>query len=223
MQGSTFASDATSLPEYGNNGWQSGQSSTDALSVNDHTAESELSEYELKKQQTQFGDPNITTMMLSEQEERSFDDWLLLGSQYSYEARREFSGGGYMMFNLWRGSAITKIYNRERALATSKTATNIAEDVATGGSTYTKSSLKLGQEIHKAYKSADVLKNIRIKEFRLPSGKRIDFIDFEKKIIYELKPNNPRQINAGHKQLDRYLQEVESIYGPGWKTVLDVY
>jgi len=47
--------------------------------------------------------------------------------------------------------------------------------------------------MHKAYKAADLLDGIRIKEFQLPSGKRIDFIDLEKRIIYELKPNVPVQ------------------------------
>ncbi|MDT3368956.1 MAG: hypothetical protein LIR40_09965 [Bacteroidota bacterium] len=42
---------------------------------------------------------------------------------------------------------------------------------------------------------------VRIKEYMLPSRKRIDFIDLEKKIIYELKPNNPRAIKQGDKQL----------------------
>lgn len=35
------------------------------------------------------------------------------------------------------------------------------------------------------------------KEYGLPSGKRIDFIDIENKTIYELKPNNPVQIRKG--------------------------
>ncbi|MFZ5351083.1 MAG: peptidoglycan-binding protein, partial [Bacillota bacterium] len=88
---------------------------------------------------------------------------------------------------------------------------------------YTKSSLKMGQEKHKAYK-ADIADNItKFKEFRLPSGKRIDYIDFETKTIYELKPYNPNGIKSGTKQLDGYLKEVESIYGDGWKTVLDTY
>lgn len=47
------------------------------------------------------------------------------------------------------------------------------------------------------------------KEYRLPSGKRIDFIDIENKTIYELKPNNPTQIKKGKKQLEGYLEEVE--------------
>ena len=106
--------------------------------------------------------------------------------------------------------------------AVEKSGVSVGEAARTG-TQFTKSSLKLGQQMHKAYKSGNVLKNVRVKEFRLPSGKRIDFIDFEKKIIYELKPNNPRQIRAGYKQLNGYLQEVESIYGSGWKTVLDLY
>ena len=45
----------------------------------------------------------------------------------------------------------------------------------------------------KSYKSDKVLEVVRVKEFRLPSGKRIDYIEFEKKIIYELKPYNLEQ------------------------------
>ncbi|WP_368042569.1 hypothetical protein [Ectobacillus sp. JY-23] len=88
---------------------------------------------------------------------------------------------------------------------------------------FTKSSLKLGQQMHKSYKTDEVLQGVREKEFRLPSRKRIDFIDFEKKIIYELKPYNPRAMRQGNRQLKIYKKEVEGIFGPGWKTKLDVY
>jgi hypothetical protein len=87
---------------------------------------------------------------------------------------------------------------------------------------YTKSSLQLGQQMHKAYK---VGAN-GVKEFRLPSGKRIDFLDMEKGIIYELKPNNPRAILQGQKQLQMYMQELQAMprfQGINWITVLDVY
>lgn len=53
--------------------------------------------------------------------------------------------------------------------------------------------------------------------------KKIDFIDFIEKIIYELKPNNPRAIRAGQKQLDTYHQEVEKIFGKGFTKQLDTY
>jgi len=83
----------------------------------------------------------------------------------------------------------------------------------------TKSNLKLGRDVHKEYKlGLDNGTTLR-KEYRLPSGKRVDFIDFANKIVYELKPNNPTQILVGTKQLTDYLKEL----GDGWKGVLDTY
>jgi len=38
-------------------------------------------------------------------------------------------------------------------------------------------------------------------------------VDFNKRMIYELKPNNPRQITAGWKQLNKYKAAFESQYG----------
>ncbi|MDI9359020.1 MAG: hypothetical protein QM528_08735, partial [Phycisphaerales bacterium] len=46
------------------------------------------------------------------------------------------------------------------------------------------------------------------------------------KIIYELKPFNPRSIKAGEKQLQMYKEELESMpqfKGIEFKTVLDTY
>ncbi len=55
--------------------------------------------------------------------------------------------------------------------------------------------------MHRAYKAGLADGMMRFKEFRLPSGKRIDFLDVGKGIIYELKPNNPRAIAGGYKPL----------------------
>jgi len=93
-------------------------------------------------------------------------------------------------------------------------------------SLFTKSNLKLGQKMHKAYKLDNVNKSLgKIKEFVIPNsgGKRIDFIDFGTKTIYELKPNNPRAIKQGMGQLNTYKELVEKEFGPGWKTFLDTY
>jgi hypothetical protein len=76
--------------------------------------------------------------------------------------------------------------------------------------------------MHKAYK---VGAN-GVKEFRLPSGRRIDFLDIDNGIIYELKPFNPRAMKAGQKQLNMYMQELQTMprfKGIQWKTVLDTY
>ncbi len=90
----------------------------------------------------------------------------------------------------------------------------------------TKSSLNLGNKMHKAYRSHLEDKVSTFKEFVLPSKSRIDFLDIENGIIYELKPNNPRAIKEGIKQLERYKKELESMdrfKGIEWKTVLDTY
>ena len=50
-----------------------------------------------------------------------------------------------------------------------------------------------------------------MKEYTLPSGKRVDFLDFYYKIIYELQPNDPTQIKNGTKQLRGYLDEIAEL------------
>jgi len=46
------------------------------------------------------------------------------------------------------------------------------------------------------------------KEFTLPSGSRVDAVNFEDRIVLELKPNNMRAINRGLNQVDRYVDEL---------------
>lgn len=79
--------------------------------------------------------------------------------------------------------------------------------------------------MHKAYKAESVNKSLgRIKEYTISgTRRRIDFIDFGKKTIYELKPNNPRSILQGQRQLQQYKTLIEQQFGPGWKTVQDLY
>jgi len=87
---------------------------------------------------------------------------------------------------------------------------------------FTKSNLQLGKQMHRSYK----LGIPGFKEYRLPSGRRIDFFDPINGIIYELKPNNPRAIKLGQRQLELYLNEIRTI--PRYKnvelkTVLETY
>lgn len=75
--------------------------------------------------------------------------------------------------------------------------------------------------MHKMYHAGEMGK-----EFHLPGGKRIDFLDIDNGVIYELKPNNPRAIQQGQRQLDMYLKELQTIprfQNIQWKTVLDTY
>lgn len=75
--------------------------------------------------------------------------------------------------------------------------------------------------MHKVYHAGEIGK-----EFRLPSGKRIDFLDIPNSTIYELKPFNPRAMQQGQRQLNMYLQELQTMQrfeGIEWKIVLDTY
>lgn len=83
-------------------------------------------------------------------------------------------------------------------------------------------SIQLGRQKHKEFK-LDQVSDTKFKEFELPSGKRSDFVDFDNKAVWELKPNNKRAKRKGIKQLDEYHKELESIHGPGWTKVLTTY
>ena len=88
---------------------------------------------------------------------------------------------------------------------------------------HTRSSLELGKKVHKEYRLNEADDINRFKETPFPSGKRPDFYDIEKKVIYELKPNNPKQIAKGRKQLAEYIKEAEREFGGKWTGVLDTY
>lgn len=47
-----------------------------------------------------------------------------------------------------------------------------------------------------------------VKEFALQSGRRVDAINKQARMIVELKPNNPQAIARGLNQLGRYLDEL---------------
>lgn len=87
----------------------------------------------------------------------------------------------------------------------------------------TKSSLSLGREIHRQYKAGQADEISTFKEYRRIDGVRPDFVDFKTKTIFELKPNNPRSIKAGYRQLERYQQIFEKHFNYKWKTVLETY
>ena len=81
------------------------------------------------------------------------------------------------------------------------------------------SSSKKGRETHKNWNFGKGVK----KEYTIRgmvNGKevvrRIDGIDKVNRIIYELKPNNPRAIARGWKQLDQYA----NMLGGEWTQVL---
>jgi hypothetical protein len=76
-----------------------------------------------------------------------------------------------------------------------------------------------GQAAHKAYNPGSGY----IKEYRLPSGTRVDAIDFQNRTIRELKPDNPRAIEEGKRQLQGYIRELQKEFGGKWTGILDTY
>ena len=72
----------------------------------------------------------------------------------------------------------------------------------------TKQAAARGRQMHKSY---DYGVTVR-KEVPIPGYGRADAIDDVNKIVYELKPDNPKAIARGLKQLDRYLKGL----GKGW-------
>lgn len=79
----------------------------------------------------------------------------------------------------------------------------------------------MGKTQHKLYKN--ILGDEYRYGYRLPSGKRVDAIDPVNYIVRELKPDNPRALKLGIKQLFGYLDELmESDPGP-WIGILYFY
>ena len=82
-----------------------------------------------------------------------------------------------------------------------------------------KAAVQKGQEMHKMMDYGPGVK----KEMTIAPGCRVDGIDFNSRIIYELKPNNPQAIDRGIKQLNRYTEAASQQYGGTWTGVLRLY
>ena len=81
-------------------------------------------------------------------------------------------------------------------------------------------STKLGKEKHKQYNPGEGYKL----NTALPSGKRPDAYSVEKGIVRELKPDNPRAVRRGWKQIDEYRKELEKLYPDiSWTMYIDTY
>ena len=101
----------------------------------------------------------------------------------------------------------------QKAVDLTDEAMNVAKTLDRS-SGFTKSTREAGQLIHKGYK-----KGLAGKEYRKIRGIRPDYVDLERKIIYELKPFNPRAVKAGIRQLRRYNRKM----GGGYILILEVY
>ena len=83
---------------------------------------------------------------------------------------------------------------------------------------FTKSTVSAGRKIHQGYKATNNFPKMG-KEFRGIKGIRPDYIDFNTRTIYELKPMNPRGVRSGIRQLQRYNKAL----GGGFNLKLELY
>ena len=83
---------------------------------------------------------------------------------------------------------------------------------------FTKSTASAGRKIHQSYKVGDGF-NLDWKEYKDIKGIRPDYVDFDNKIIYELKPMNPRSARNGIRQLQKYNKAL----GGGFTMRLELY
>lgn len=103
-------------------------------------------------------------------------------------------------------------------------ATDFTEDVAEmvksldRSSGFTESTTSLGRKIHEGYKATSEFK-LEWKEYSGIKGIKPDYVDFDKKVIYELKPMNARSIRSGIRQLKKYNKAL----GGGFSMQLELY
>ncbi|HLL05767.1 MAG TPA: hypothetical protein VK539_34675 [Myxococcaceae bacterium] len=99
--------------------------------------------------------------------------------------------------------------SKSKKVKTSSTTTAGGESEAT----------KRGREEHKNWQPGEGYE----KEVILPSGKRADAVNWEKQDVKELKPDNPRAIRHGEKQLEGYKKELEETTGEEWTGTVETY
>ena len=79
--------------------------------------------------------------------------------------------------------------------------------------------LKRGKEAHDKWNpGSDYVLNRP-----LPSGKRPDAVNWKTREVVELKPNNPRAIKRGWRQVEGYLRELERMTGKKWTSRVETY
>jgi hypothetical protein len=93
-----------------------------------------------------------------------------------------------------------------------------AAKAAHGGET---AATKAGRRAHDNYRNA--LGDGYEYSERLPSGLKPDAIDYENSVVRELKPDNPRAIRRGERQVERYRRELEVLTGRAWRGIVDTY
>lgn len=100
------------------------------------------------------------------------------------------------------------------------TLANTAKAAKGANNPIVRQALKRGQEAHRKWiPPPGFMKD----KTTLPSGRRPDAINWLTREIIELKPNNPRAIRRGGKQVEDYVKELEKITGQPWTGRVETY
>jgi hypothetical protein len=78
---------------------------------------------------------------------------------------------------------------------------------------------KAGRNAHKLWDAGEGF----VKEFTLPSGRRADAVNFAKRIVKELKPDNAKAIRRGEAQVTKYAEELSKLTKETWQGVVETY
>lgn len=141
------------------------------------------------------------------------------GGKSAVVANLQFLGRVGQTYNLTVSDFQTYFVGRESAYVHNTCACGLAEKAAkTGGES---SKAARGREAHKNYENT-LGEGYEFNK-ALPSGKRPDAIDKENRIVRELKPDNPRAVRRGQRQVERYKKELEDMTGEKWSSHVDTY
>ena len=79
------------------------------------------------------------------------------------------------------------------------------------------------EKIYKEYKENMADNQTTFKDYVLPSGKKVEYIDFNTKTFYLLRPYDENVEKKYKRQIKKYISELETTYGGNWNYVIDVY
>ena len=79
------------------------------------------------------------------------------------------------------------------------------------------------EEIYAKYKKEEVDNQVTFKDYLLPSGNKVEYIDFNTKTFYILRPYAENINKKYDKEIKKYMKELTDVYGVGWSYVIDTY
>lgn len=131
-------------------------------------------------------------------------------------------GGAMVAGGLLKGAAGGWIMNNANRNLHNRAADDNGRVYARSSTSGESSATAKGKQAHKSYNPGPTY-DTNPKTTRLKTGKIPDAVDFKNKDVRELKPNNPRAIKRGEKQVEQYRQQLQTENGGVWTAHVDTY